>query len=423
MIKNCFTFIIWIIMTLSLACSCTTDISKHATIYIIPVYGQSLALGEEADLITNFDSLKNKYNHRIRTELLDEEFGYFSNTILKQHIKRILKNKKRTFEVSCYGIGEYLCQKLDDSIYICTFPAGQGATGIEGLSKGSPAYNKLIKQIINLQDITERQELNLSMPAFCWHQGENDVVWNKNIDYKHLLEKFRLDLEKDIHTILQTKSPLACILYQTNNLSIAKDSFNMHLYECPQIKVPMAQLELIKKNPYFHASSPVYPYNVVREYVHIDGIGQKRLGYMEGIAIGKLLNGEKNKGLIPNSYITKHDTIIISFDIPYPPLTLDTTQVCKITHYGFSVITPKDKNILRKCWLDDNKIHLLCDTLPINAKIRYGVNGQHGKSGHINGPRGNLRDSQGDSLTFQISQNIFPLHNWCYMFEMVNEHY
>lgn len=420
--KSKFSLFLWITI-LFIAYSCTTDIPKHATIYIIPVYGQSLALGEEATLVTNFDSLKNKNNHRIRTELLDEEFGYFSNTRFKQYIKRLLKNKKRTFEVSCYGIGEYLCQALDDSIYICTFPAGQGATGIEGLSKGTPAYNKLIKQIINLQDIAERKELNLSMPAFCWHQGENDVVWNTNIDYKYFLEQFRLDLEQDVQTILHTNIPLACILYQTNCLSISKDSFDMNLYECPQTKVPMAQLKLIKDNPHFHASSPVYPYNVVREYVHIDGVGQKQLGYMEGIAIDRLLNGEKNRGLIPNSFITQNDTIVISFNIPYPPLTLDTTQVCKIEHYGFSVITPNDKNILKKCWLNNNKIHLLCDTLPINAKIRYAVNGEYGKSGYINGPRGNLRDSQGDSLTFQISQNIYPLHNWCYMFEMVNKHY
>ena len=144
---------------------------------------------------------------------------------------------------------------------------------------------------------------------------------------------------------------------------------------------------------------------------------------MEGVAIERLLNGQKNKGLIPNNITTIHDTIVISFNIPYPPLKLDTIHVRKIENYGFSVINFNNKNILKKCWLNEDKIYLLCDTYPIDAKIRYAVNGEYGKRGYINGSRGNLRDSQGDSLTFQISQNIYPLHNWCYMFEMVNKHY
>ena len=39
---------------------CTLE--GHKTVICIPVYGQSLALGEEAVRITDFDSLKIKYN-------------------------------------------------------------------------------------------------------------------------------------------------------------------------------------------------------------------------------------------------------------------------------------------------------------------------------------------------------------------------
>lgn len=37
--------------------SCSQNSNEHKTVLCIPVYGQSLALGEEAERITNFDSL------------------------------------------------------------------------------------------------------------------------------------------------------------------------------------------------------------------------------------------------------------------------------------------------------------------------------------------------------------------------------
>ena len=40
----------------------------HKVVVCIPVYGQSYALGEEATRITDFDSLRVKYNERIVTE-------------------------------------------------------------------------------------------------------------------------------------------------------------------------------------------------------------------------------------------------------------------------------------------------------------------------------------------------------------------
>ena len=63
----------------------------HKVVVCIPVYGQSYALGEEATRITNFDSLRIKYNGRIVTEKLDYTFGYFDHSSqFKQWIKRIL---------------------------------------------------------------------------------------------------------------------------------------------------------------------------------------------------------------------------------------------------------------------------------------------------------------------------------------------
>lgn len=80
----------------------------HKVVVCIPVYGQSYALGEEATRITNFDSLKIKYNGRIVTEKLDYSFGFYdSDSRFKQLIKRILHYDKKAFELSVYGMASF----------------------------------------------------------------------------------------------------------------------------------------------------------------------------------------------------------------------------------------------------------------------------------------------------------------------------
>jgi hypothetical protein len=57
---------------------------EHKTVICIPVYGQSLALGEEAERITDFDSLAEYAGGRIVTENMDHRFGYFENDDMKK---------------------------------------------------------------------------------------------------------------------------------------------------------------------------------------------------------------------------------------------------------------------------------------------------------------------------------------------------
>ena len=51
--------------------------NEHKTVICLPVYGQSLALGVEAERFTDFDSLTNYADGRIVTEHMDHQFGYF----------------------------------------------------------------------------------------------------------------------------------------------------------------------------------------------------------------------------------------------------------------------------------------------------------------------------------------------------------
>ena len=122
-------------------------------------------------------------------------------------------------------------------------------------------------------------------------------------------------------------------------------------------------------------------------------------------------------GLYPIKAEASDNTIIIHFQVPVPPLQLDTINVNKAPHYGFGVITNDNRDILQSVSLEDNTIRLTCSEAIDQCKVRYAINGEKKKSGNLKGPRGNLRDAQGDHYQTTIMGKAYPLHNWCYQFD------
>ena len=84
--------LLYLIVIILMLCSCAQQSKQYRIVVSIPVYGQSLALGEEAERITDFDSLAAYANGRIITENMNHAFGYFENDELKQNIKNELLN-------------------------------------------------------------------------------------------------------------------------------------------------------------------------------------------------------------------------------------------------------------------------------------------------------------------------------------------
>ncbi|WP_256010357.1 sialate O-acetylesterase [Desertivirga xinjiangensis] len=411
--------LILLLLLICLGCNKKSG-EQQRTVLAIPVYGQSLALGEEAVRVTDFDSLSKKTLNHVVTENLDGEFGYLSDTHFKQRMKKILGDKRRAFELSIYGMSEVVAAYLQkkgalDSIMICTFPGGQGATSIVDLGRGSKPYVKFLDEIKKAHNKAREKGWKFIVPAFCWMQGENDIVWKKSTNYKKDLKMFQLNLSEDIKAITGQPQDVACISYQTNCLTLSK-SFNEATFNAKEVFVPQGQLELIQEDSLFFGSGPTYPYSFVDERVHLDGISQKRLGYMAGLSVVRMLESKPIGGLFPRNTTISGDTVLIDFAVPHSPLVLDTVAVLKAANYGFSVVSPKNVNILRNVLLKDNTIKLFCKRSPAGCKVRYAVNGLRGKNGYKHGPRGNLRDSQGNELKMKILNKVYPLHNWCYQF-------
>lgn len=409
--------LVYIILTIFGCLSCQNG-QEIKTVICIPVYGQSLALGIDADRITDLDSLSNYADGRIVTEKMDHQFGYFNLNETKLFLQKLLHYQKHAYELTSYSMAQYLASNTGKDTLICIFPGGQDGTIISELGKGSIPYQKLVHDIKTAYLSATNKSWNFIIPALCWMQGETDVNSYPGTNYRELMLKFIHDINQDIKQITGQKKDLEIICYQTNALTRAKD-FNPLAYNCPETEVPQTQLELIRENRSFHASGPVYPYDCVHDIIHIDGLGQKKHGLLVGLAVLDIIQQKDNKrGLFPQKAKIHDMEVVIDFQIPYPPLVIDTIQVAKVDCYGFSVITPDNRNIAKTVTLHGDSVHILCSEQPINCKVRYAVNGEYMKSGRLHGPRGNLRDSQGDSLTIAFDDNKYPVYNWCYQFDL-----
>ena len=397
--KRLSAIILLIASVLFTACQKDYD---HKTVLCIPVYGQSLALGEEAERMTDFKSLAAYADGRIVTEELDHSFGYFENDKFKHWIKKTAGYQKRAYELSVYKMAQVLTDKIGEDTLICIFPGGQGATAIANLSKGTLPYQRFIENIQSAYETAQERGWDFIVPAICWMQGESDIVDYPSTNYHEMLTQIWKDMNDDILQITLQKDSIPFICYQANSLTRA-EQFKANSYVCRETEVPQTFVNLLRENNHFWASGPTYPYTCVGEKIHIDALGQQAIGELAASSVIGILRGaERFCGLIPTRIDTDKDTIVIQFNTS-ANLILDTIQVRKAKHYGFNVINKNNKDIVKDIILNEKTVKIFCSESPIGCKIRYAINGDYMKSGNLHGPRGNLRDSSG---------------NWCYQFDM-----
>lgn len=395
-----------IIVLLSLMFVSCHEHYEHKTVICIPVYGQSLALGEEAERLTDFDSLSQYASGRIVTQNLDHNFGYFDNNKMKEWAKKAIRYQKRSFELSIYSMAELLADNTGNDTLICIFPGGQGATALANLSKGSEPYQQFINYIATACREARSRGWNFYVPAICWMQGESDIVDYPLTNYQQLLKQVWRDMNTDILSLTGQNDSIPFICYQANSLSRA-EHFQANNFVCPETKVLQAFVNLLRDDRHFWASGPTYPYSCVNEKIHIDARGQQSIGRLAAHSVLGIIKCKKRfRGLIPIGTDIQDTCVTIFFNDTGNSLLFDTTLVNKAEHYGFSVINTENKDIVSSVQIANNAIHIKCSQTAIDCKIRYGVNGDYMKSGRLHGPRGNLRDTFG---------------NWCYQFELSTE--
>ena len=189
----------------------TTDYG-HKVVLCIPVYGQSLALGEEATRITDFDSLRIKYDGRIVNEHLNYQFGGYDYQRWRRTVKRFFGIHKRSFELSIYRMAEELATHVGEDTLICIFPGGMGESPIRNLTKRETLYPKLIYDINEAYMQAKRRGWVFQVPAICWMQGESDIREYTKENYKETLRQLHADLNRAVKVITHQKEDVQQIM-------------------------------------------------------------------------------------------------------------------------------------------------------------------------------------------------------------------
>ena len=379
---------------------------KPKVVVCVPVYGQSLAMGEEAELVTDIDGLSSKWEGRLVGEGLNDGFGYYEDRSWKKKIKRLIRYGNRRYENSAFAMGESLAGAFGKDTMVCVFADGRGGTAISHLIKGSYPYDALIQDIQKSYDEARGRGMEFFVPAICWMQGESDMFDYTRADYRKMLAQFAIDVNKDIKRITGQRRDVKIVGYQSCCLTKCY-KFNPTDYDCYEISIPQAQMQLIRENSTFIAGTPVYFMDFVNDRLHLDGKSQTVVGRYNAAAVLDIVRwGDSNRGLYPVKVKSEGKAAIIEFNNSGGKLAFDTINVNKVKNYGFSVITPDNRDIAQRVGIVNDNIVIECSDNTKGCKVRYGANGEKNKSGRRFGARGNL-----------VRCNAAKLPAWCYMFD------
>ena len=399
----------WIALVVVIAACMLTgcgDGDKPKVVVCVPVYGQSLAMGEESELVTDIDGLTEKWKGRLVGEGLDDEFGYYEDRSWKKKIKRLIRYDNRRYENSAFAMGESLAGALGKDTMVCVFVDGRGGTAISHLTKGSDPYDALIMDIQKSYKEARERGMEFFVPAVCWMQGESDMFDYTRVDYRKILRQFAVDVNRDVKSITGQKRDVKIVGYQSCCLAKCY-KFVPESYDCYEISVPQAQMQLIRDDSLFVAGTPVYFLDFVDDRIHLDGKSQTVVGrYNAASVLDIVRQGISRRGLYPLDVKSEGKMAIIEFNDNDGALEFDTINVNKVKNYGFSVITPDNKDIAQKVSIVENKIVIECNDDTKGCRVRYGANGEKNKSGRRLGARGNL-----------VRRYSSALPSWCYMFD------
>ncbi len=393
-----------ILLSIVFLTACQKTKEKTKVVVCVPVYGQSLGIGEDSELITDIDNMSERHDGRILSEGLGKRFGYYEDNGMKQWTKRLIRYYKRRFENSSFAMAEVLADSLGKDTAICIFAGGRGATAISNLMKGSEPYETFLDNIRSSCQAARKKGMEFIIPAICWMQGESDMFDYTKVEYKRLLKQFAQDIDKDVKAITGQQRQVMIVCYQSCCLPICW-RYNPLDFECYEATVPQAQLDLIRYDSQFVAGTPVYPFSFVNQRIHLDGKSQQEVGKRNALAVLDILrNGMSTRGLYPTDVTTKDNVITVKYNNGRFPLLTDTVSMPKKSHFGFTVITRDGKDICNSVITTADSINIICSETVDGCKLRYAVNGTKGKAGKHTDHGGNIKTLR-DGMS-----------NWCYMF-------
>ncbi|MEM1134812.1 MAG: fibronectin type III domain-containing protein [Bacteroidota bacterium] len=255
---------------------------------------------------------------------------------------------------------------------------------IADISKNSVTYDKLLAQIAQGQQIATDKSLSYSFRAINFLQGNADVGTD-TATYKTALDQLVNDLNSDLNTTLSTTGV----------------DYPIFLVQSIDPAIAVAQYNASKINKNINISTPSY-------FAEDTDFGREILAqYLAKTYKDISFDQEAWTPVSPKNIVKNTNTVTVEFNVIAEPLVLDESTVVNPGSFGFELFDIDGQiNITDVAISDGNKVIITTDrNIGENAKILYAASNSS--------PRGNLRDSDNQSATFDNTS----LYNWAIAFE------
>ncbi|MCY4738224.1 hypothetical protein LB242_27055, partial [Klebsiella pneumoniae] len=304
----------------------------------------------------------------------------------------------------------------DDLIILGSVPA-EGGQPIDVLAAYPGRYMQRV-----FDDITygyaRAQELGKTYRpvAMYWLQGEADQTKGTPKEvYQATFDKMQKLIDDHASAVCGEEVHVPIFVYQ----------FSSWINRTPNTAyptIPMALLELAQTRENVYLTNPMYIHDYT-DGAHLTA----RSSYIQGLYISvmekrALVDGKTAKPLMPVGHKRQGRAATVWLN-PVGRLVVDTSVVSDPGNYGLRLLHPGTLEVIPLTGVsiryDAVNISTAAD-IPEGAILQYAFHGgTTGQSpGRLSGPRGCLRDSQGDIVSFSLNGEVIRMDNYCVMFEI-----
>lgn len=394
---------------------------------VIPIYGQSLALGSRG----------------FAEDASGVKFGTILHPNATDYPEHVLAFGDVGAPVSYPRIGNYyldlrpLAEKFDGSVLgesaawtlgqrrnnvvsaaalkrqrLLIPVGGLGGTAYAGLAKGTGPYTQMMNAIAGAKALATARGWKMYVPHILIVHGESESNTTA-AQYRDFLAQWQSDFDADIKAITAQKQAVGLVVSQTNRQKTTTRG------------APLGALLAHKANANISLVGPKYQERYYDD-AHMLGAGYSHLGDLADRTMQHLAAGRKWEPLRPTAVLQAANQITLKFNNqvaggltvagPVGALAFDTSRVTDPGNYGFVGVGANVTAVALGG--DGTSVVLTLDASPrTGALIEYAMqdalNLNTMPPGQNTGSRGCLRDS--DTRAVHTYDGL-PMHNYCVAF-------
>ncbi len=322
---------------------------------------------------------------------------------------RIGQGGGRRGETPMEAFANTLSTQADDAGEIfrsLSFTAAFGGSSYSQIKKGTQVYANMLTALTKAVALAQDEGWNVVVAGCLVKHGESDM---SNPDYLDDLLEWRNDVDADVKSITGQSEDVHFIIGQpSSHLSTPHSS--------------LAMLEAHNTSPYHHLAGPDYPFGAeyASDQLHMTGPGYFLIGEQMARAWQAVNDSAAGKPGITQITQAQRvgNIVILSYEVPVPPLVFDTAIVSERDAKGFRFFDNYGEIAVVGATITDDatlsgvgKIELELAQPPSGAGgefVHYAMSLQSSPRTVANRPRGNVRDSAPETSALDGR----PLYNW-----------